>query len=483
MMNSAPAQLASYCREELAVHYVTAIQYFTALSWTHVFLPFLGGPTLVSIPELTVHGFHGFWFVFVWLWTLAITGACFWWFDFAHAQALAMEHEASAVPRSLPRTILIQCFSTSSKSMAWVAAWAWMVAALGSLPTGGPLDFLLSASLFTVAAAAALFFGQRGRGPWAKALRSRDSEQVKWMIFFASWMTAVVWCGALMACVDALGLSPLPASWIVALGGLAARRAWLKARDAMSNRGPSTPGGHATAAAAAYEVYAASPAMGLGVGLVEASETSDDAAPGAPAVPAAPPKPFLNALLDATIGLCALAGAWLSCVALQLASSALWATKAWPTSGLAAVLADGIYAAALSTACVAAVAYLRATHMEEAAYAAVEEAHVTEALALRRAAGLAGETVALATACGWAWFNFAMVLFPPLASEYIVVRALAAVGVTAAAVLVLERLGPASGRPDSPAPGGAGPPTSPLPGAGAAMNHARYEPPRAALKV
>ena len=52
-------------RNEAFSHAHEVLVYVSAIGWTHVFLPTLGGPTRVSIQELMHHKFGGPWMVFV----------------------------------------------------------------------------------------------------------------------------------------------------------------------------------------------------------------------------------------------------------------------------------------------------------------------------------------------------------------------------------------------------------------------------------
>ena len=425
---------------EFIDHAHDALIYVAALSWTHAIMPTVGGPTLVSIPELMLHRFGGPYLVFVWIYTMGMTGFCFWIFRLASERAAAISANTDLV-----HVVLAAVLDSISKSMAWIAAWAWMVALLGSLPTAEPLEALFSAALVTIAAAAALLAGQRGRGPFAKALdvgRGRGTEELKWLIFCASWMTAVAWIGALTACVGAIGIPPVVAAWVVAAGTLCARWAWLRAGDPPSD----------AAAWRGLQIYAASPDAALTVGLMAAQapplpsegraagDHTHTAAASASrtggATRAVPPLAPAAELRDASLGLSALAGAWLGCVAVQGASSALWASSLWPVAGTAAAaLVDVLYALALSAAAVAAVATARAEHAAEAAAAAASGAALEEARALRRFASLAGETAALAVAAGWAWYNALAAWVPPLTSRGLLVRLAAAAVVTSSAVV------------------------------------------------
>ena len=413
--------------EEFADHTHDVLVYLSALSWTHAFLPTLGGPTLIGISELFHHKFRGPYLVFVWLYTIVITLFCFWCFR-------KLSAEAAALPANdLPHTIWRAILDTISKSMAWIAAWAWTVALLGFLPTNEPFEALFSAAAVTLAGASALLSGQQGRGPFAKALRRAAPEQLKWMIFFISWMVAIVWVGALTACVSALGFhDSLVPSWIVAAGTIAARWLWLwhgyPPRDDV--------------AAVALGIYAASPDVGLTVGLVapplDATEArANNAQEGAS-------QSGLRVLLEASLGLGALAGAWIGCVAVQAASSALWATSGWPISGISAVVADFGYAAALSYASVACVSKARHISATEAVVAGSPDSPLEETLArrARRSAGIVGETAALAVACGWAWYNALMALLPPLTSTSVIVRSFGAICVSTCAVCGMLTLKP-----------------------------------------
>ena len=218
---------------------------------------------------------------------------------------------------------------------------------LGTLPTFQPLQAVLSAALITVAAAAALLTGQRGRGPFASALRTSRSavlptDVLKWTIFVTIWMVAVVWNGAITICIAALGFSHVSAAWLNAACVLSLRWAWLCKGSLDRN-----------ATSAAMAIYPASHDAALTVGLVagessaarpttEASNSTGLADAGAlpslhevcgalccPLLAACPLLPAVDALTSPTFeplceklwtaskGLCALAGAWLGTVALQ----------------------------------------------------------------------------------------------------------------------------------------------------------------------
>ena len=62
---------------EAAEHAHEALVYISAISWTHTFLPALGGPVLVSLPEIMHRRFGGIYLVFVWMYVSIITGICY----------------------------------------------------------------------------------------------------------------------------------------------------------------------------------------------------------------------------------------------------------------------------------------------------------------------------------------------------------------------------------------------------------------------
>ena len=453
-------------------HARDAIVYMSALGWTQALLPSLGGPTLRSVPELMHHKFYyggppivsaadervcgsayashrlmlvimcvvSLWqyVCFVYAYTLAITAFCLWCNRVAALQANAMRQDSRSLLGALRlcRTLVACCLDTLSKSVLWIAVWALMAALLGTLPTQGPLEALLSAAAITTAGAYLLLAGQRGSGPFGRALRRTTPDRLQWFIFFCAWMVAVAWVGALTACVEAGGVPPLAAAWLVAGGLVAARWAWLwRAHD------PQREGG----IAAALEVYSASVDQGLMVGLLVATEAAPTARalPTATALPTAAAPPLLEAvelhtLYDATRGLSALAGAWLGCVALQAASSALWSSAdAWPHGVLPGAAAALLYAGALSYASVAAVGWARGLRVEQAAAAAAQGSIAEETRLLRRSAALAGESAALAVASAWAWFHALGVLLPPLSSSSVLVRTAAAVCLTGGSSMAL----------------------------------------------
>ena len=194
-------------RAELIEHAHEALSYVIALSWTHVILPLLGGPSLVSIGELMRHKYQGPYLVFVWLYTALVTSLCWWWFH------LADERAAAPSAASLFDRVVAAIWGYSSGSMAWVATYMWMCALLGTLPTENPIEAVCSAVLLTVVAATAVIYGQRGRGPLAKALQRPRGQRLKMVVFFTTWMTATAWVGVLTVCLDAIfGLSPFSAA-------------------------------------------------------------------------------------------------------------------------------------------------------------------------------------------------------------------------------------------------------------------------------
>ena len=392
-------------RAELIEHAHEALSYVIALSWTHVILPLLGGPSLVSIGELMRHKYQGPYLVFVWLYTALVTSLCWWWFH------LADERAAAPSAASLFDRVVAAIWGYSSGSMAWVATYMWMCALLGTLPTENPIEAVCSAVLLTVVAATAVIYGQRGRGPLAKALQRPRGQRLKMVVFFTTWMTATAWVGVLTVCLDAIfGLSPFSAAWLVAAGVLVARWVWLLRCN------------HQGGAAAAAEVYPASLDAGLTVGLVASADpTRDD-------------------LATASLGLVALAGAWAATIALQAASSATWAVWAW-RGGTVAATANVVYAALMSCACVGTVATARTS-------------------AAHRANVLAAETAALAVACGWAWYNaLAGSFLPALSASSALVRSYGAVCTTVAGVLAMMALRPHSApAPTSESAGGYRPP-------------------------
>lgn len=375
------------------------------------------------------HHFSGPYLIFIWMYTLGMTAFCFWCFRFASSQSAAVSSRARG---ALPSTLLAATLDTISKSMAWISAWAWMIALLCTLPSGGLIQTMISAALLTFCAAAALLAGQRGRGPFAKALEwsGRDGgggeETLQWLTFCTSWMTAMAWTSAFTACLQAVGVNPVAAAWAVAIATLGVRWSWLWHGTPPSDN-----------ASRAFAVYAASPDVALTVGIVVPPSHTQ----AARSDPRGLPQPLVE-LLEATVGLSALAGAWVGCVALQGGSSALWATKAWPAHGLSAAVLDVAYAGSLSAASVAVVAYAREAHTTCAMRAAAADAPGEEALALRRVGVLAGETAALAVASGWAWYNALLALAPPLSDRSMLVRTVGALTVTVCAALGMAALKP-----------------------------------------
>eukprot|EP00966_Prymnesium_polylepis_P095746 2218552-Prymnesium_polylepis.1 len=97
-------------------HAVEAIKYVIALSWTHVALPVLGGPSLVSMDELMHHKFTGRYLLFVWIYTALVTRFCWWWFTFADDERAATPENGSLIGR-----VWAAVWGFSSTSMAWVA--------------------------------------------------------------------------------------------------------------------------------------------------------------------------------------------------------------------------------------------------------------------------------------------------------------------------------------------------------------------------
>ena len=463
---------------EAAEHAHEALVYISAISWTHTFLPALGGPVLVSLPEIMHRRFGGIYLVFVWMYVSIITGICYWWFHKAGAKAKALLGTRplpldASVP--LGTRIVAAAWDNSSKAMAWIAAYAWAVAMLGSLPTFTAFQAILSAAAMTCGIALAVLVGQHGRGPLAKALLSPERDVLRWTIFFAAWMTAVVWVGALTVCVDcALSncqlwetvrsrpSSSLLSAWVVALSVLGARWAWLS-RGGPHVLSSGVGGGDAMglASARAFEIYPAERDAALTVGLLAAPEGPPSAAGGGGGVPptagggpgssgAGRVLPSLSQLATATIGLASLAGSWVGTVALNYASAALWSDAAWPAppplgtaSYPAAVLAAAAYSAALSAAAVLLVSCARAARQRDAERAAEAGDAAAETLALRRSSGLVAETVALAVASGWAWFNAISTALPStVGSGFVLARGVGAGLVTTAGVLGTMALRP-----------------------------------------
>ena len=99
-------------QSELISHAREVLVYVAALSWTHAFLPTLGGPTCRSVPEMMAHKFRGPFLLFVLLYTSALTAFCFWWFRVAHGKAARVPRDGSML-----HMILAACLDTSSKSM------------------------------------------------------------------------------------------------------------------------------------------------------------------------------------------------------------------------------------------------------------------------------------------------------------------------------------------------------------------------------
>ena len=311
-------------------HAFEALLFVSATSWTHAFLPLLGGPTLVSIRDMFQgHSFGGVFLAFVWLYTIVMTGLCFW--VFRVADRLSKWASSS--------TLFATLMGHLSKSMAWIAAWAWTIAALGSLPTDTPLGSILSAILITIFAAGAILVGQQGVGPLAAALHRPHHfhDQMVWTIFFAAWMTATCWIGALTECAEAIGIMPISAPWLVALFVLTLR--WGSILCWQSS--PEDAANHAELHA--FRAYAATLGRphdaSLSVGLISsrsADEATDRRRNGfcSCCQPCCPCLfccwlPLNAELFRAALGLSALAGSWLSAVALQAASSSLWSTPWW----------------------------------------------------------------------------------------------------------------------------------------------------------
>ena len=67
-------QARRFLPHELAEHVHEALVYISAISWTHAFLPALGGPVLVSLPEMMHRRFDGVYLLFVWMYVSVITG-------------------------------------------------------------------------------------------------------------------------------------------------------------------------------------------------------------------------------------------------------------------------------------------------------------------------------------------------------------------------------------------------------------------------
>ena len=177
---------------ELVEHAHESLIYISAISWTHVFLPALGGPVLLSMPEILYHKFRGPYLVFVWLYVACMTSVCYWWFNKAHAAAKEIRRSAGETQPYDPRNLTATFWDNSSKAMAWIAVYAWTVATLGTLPTFTPVQAVLSALGMTAGMAGALLLGQHGRGPFAKALMTQETDALRWTIFFAAWMTVRV---------------------------------------------------------------------------------------------------------------------------------------------------------------------------------------------------------------------------------------------------------------------------------------------------
>jgi hypothetical protein len=413
---------------ELVAHTHEASLYVAAISWTHVFLPLLGGPTLVSVPELfSGHRFGGPFLWFVWLYTVLMTGICYSCFRFADRRAKAIGTSARSMAERLAATL----WDNLSKSMAWISAWAWMSATLGSLPTATPLEAICSAAILTLASSGALLAGQRGLGPLAAALRSPNDlrDQLTWLIFFTTWMTGVGWVGALTKCVEAAGAAtPTAAAWYVAAAILITRWLWL-----LNGCGASVGNG---AELNALHGYAGSLHAGLKVGLLSEEEPSE--APMAMGCGTRScccccrmcpccvcfwlPRP--SRLLRSALGLSALTGAWLATVALQAAFSALWSTDLWQALGVGplGVAVDLLFAAATSCASIFAISTVRDANWSQ---------HE-----------LAAETVSLAVASGWAWYHALAAIFPALVSPSFLERALGAVALITAMSAVVLRLKP-----------------------------------------
>ena len=386
---------SAHLKLELARHAYEGIQYVVALSWTHVILPVLGGPSLVSMEQLMRHTFSDWYLMFVWLYTIIVTRFCWWWFRYADGEAVL---PANA---TLFQRVWCAAMGYSSTSMAWVAMYMWMCALLGTLPTANPLEALVSAAVCTVLGAAALLTGQRGRGPLAKALREPGKRRLKMVIFFATWMTATVWVATLTAFADTVGLRDrCTAAWFVALGVLSVRWAWLW-------RGGYTSGAPAAAAA----IYPAQLDAGLTVGLI-ANDTSSNAE-----------------LLPASFGLAALACAWAATIALQVASSATWTAWTFQT-GPTRVAANLLYSMMLSFACIFGVAVARHATQGDPQFAA------------QRTQVLGAESAALAVAAGWSWYNALASLLPLLTASSWLVRAYGALFVTVCGVAALLPLEP-----------------------------------------
>lgn len=299
----------------------------------------------------------------------------------------------------------------------------------------------------------------------------------------------MVWVGALTSCVDhVFGTSPVVSAWLVAALVLGTRWVWLWHGDGSSRfrrRGEMTPA--QAASLRALEIYAAVPNAAFTVGLIlpptdapsAASCSSSSAAAAAPLLPQSASSsaglPSLSQLYTATVGLASLAGAWIVAVSLNYASMALWATPGWPSGGMSGLLADAVYALALSATSITLVALAKACRQIASDEAMARGDGEAEALSLRQASGLVAETVTLAVASGWAWFNAITAGLPALVgSPNVLARGVGAALVSTCVVIAISATGPlragAAQRATAPSPPSRPPSTRPGESEGSAPN-------------
>ena len=371
------AELLSNMQAELLSHARAVLIYLAALSWTHTFLPTLGGPTRRSIPEMMVHKFGGPYLVFVLLYTSALTVFCFWWFRVAQSKAARVERHTSTF-----HMILAACLDTSAKSTSVDLRMGVDDRAARSAahkePCGGDHDV------------AHHNCHQRGRyhrwaaqsGPalWRPAPRADGAPQVGDLHRVMDdcgrvggrphGVCGLHWCFAARCDMD---------------GGHSNARSALGAYP--SHIGPSCTAPSSSAnpslmriepLTSEKELTCRRPSTGMDLahrllsercrgdrfrGLRGLTRRRLDSGPRRAAGPSRGfgehprPWPDLQQLIRASAGLAALAGAWIGCVAVQSASSALWMTNAWPQGGVLAVVANVFYAAVLSAASVWVVAF------------------------------------------------------------------------------------------------------------------------------
>ena len=207
-------------RDEAYEHFRGLTDYVSALSWTHALLPTLGGPTVVNVATLMHRRQSIPYLCFLWVYVCTMTSLCWWGYSFG------MKRARERTGSSLVDRVHVAGWSQFAGSLAWIATWAWMCALLASLLTQTVPECALTAGIITVVSAGSVLAGQRGRGPFANALSSHPQE-LRLVLFFASWMVAVAWVGAFDELVDTTGASPVGGGWFVAAAVLALRWAWL----------------------------------------------------------------------------------------------------------------------------------------------------------------------------------------------------------------------------------------------------------------